>query len=172
MEQELENESSAIVEVSKAQVEALGERLARKLLDVSWEEALRKYSTGELQGSLAEIEISWGMATIRDKMGHRLHDSFTMATLRLSEIGSRRTSSHRVDFANTPGRNPAPATVSREPDPDPGDLPGDGVRARRSHQRRDQRFEGPQVVDELAAWPPREPVEGLRPEAGHGGQVQ
>ena len=58
MEQELENESSAIVEVSKAQVEALGERLARKLLDVSWEEALRKYSTGELQGSLAEIEIS------------------------------------------------------------------------------------------------------------------
>ena len=58
MEQELENESSAIVEVSKAQVEALGERLARKLLDVSWEEALRKYSAGELQGSLAEIEIS------------------------------------------------------------------------------------------------------------------
>lgn len=58
MEQELENESSAIVEVSKAQVEALGERLARKLLDVSWEEALRKYSAGELHGFLAEIEIS------------------------------------------------------------------------------------------------------------------
>jgi len=49
---------SALVYLTEQQVKERGERIVQELLHVDWDEGLRRYQNGELEGTRAGIEIA------------------------------------------------------------------------------------------------------------------